>query len=50
VNVESQVTNESIAFANEDLKESSKADGSDDSHNDPAWVDPISGGGMGGGR
>ncbi len=47
VNVESQVTTESINFANEDLEESSKADGSDDSHDDPAWVDPISGGGMG---
>jgi hypothetical protein len=51
VNVESQVTTESIDYSNEDSEEASKADGSDDSHNDdPAWVDPISGGGgMGGG-
>jgi len=47
VNVESQVTTESIDFANEDLEESSKADGSDDSRDDPAWVNPISGGEMG---
>ena len=47
VNVESQVTTESIDFANEDLEESSKADGSDDSREDPAWVNPISGGEMG---
>ena len=47
VNVDSQVTTESIDFANEDLEESSKADGSDESCDDPAWVDPISGGGMG---
>ena len=36
VNVDSQVTTESIDFANEDLEESSKADGSDDSRDDPA--------------
>jgi len=49
VNVESQVMTESIYFANEDSEESSKANGSDDSRDDPAWVDPFSGGGMGGG-
>jgi hypothetical protein len=47
VNVESQVTTDCIDFANEDSEESSKADGSDDSLDDPAWVDPISGGEMG---
>jgi len=47
VNIESQVTTESIVFANEDSEESSKADGSDDSRDDPAWVNPISGGEMG---
>jgi hypothetical protein len=47
VNVKSQVTTESINFANEDSEESSKANGSDDSLNDPAWVNPISGGEMG---
>jgi hypothetical protein len=47
VNVESQVTTESIDFSNEDSEEASReADGSDDSRDDPAWVDPISGGGM----
>jgi hypothetical protein len=44
VNVESQVTIESIDFANEDYEESSKANGSDDSRDSP-----ISGGGKGGG-
>jgi hypothetical protein len=47
VNVESQVNTDCIDFANEDSEESSKANGSDDSHDDPAWVDPISGGEMG---
>ena len=48
MNIESQVMTESINFANEDSEESSKADGSDNSCNDIAWVNPISGGGMGG--
>jgi hypothetical protein len=47
VNVESQVMTERIDFSNEDSEEASReADGSDNSRDDPAWVDPISGGGM----
>jgi len=49
VNVESQVTTESIDFANEDSEESLNANGSDVSIVDPAWVYPIFDGGMGGG-
>ena len=36
-----------VAVANEELEEASKADGSDDSHDDPSCVDSISGEGMG---
>ena len=50
VNVESQVTTETNDFDSEASDESSDANGSDVSGvDDPAWVDPIFDGGMGGG-
>jgi len=42
VNIESQVMTESINFANEDLEESSKANGSDNSRDDPAALMTMS--------
>ena len=48
VNVESQAMSEGIDFTNEKSEEASKADGNDDSRDDPSCVDSISGGGMGG--
>jgi hypothetical protein len=48
VNVESQVTTESIDFANEDSEESSNANESDNSIDDSALIDTMFDGGMGG--
>ncbi len=50
VHVESQVTTEGIeGSSGKDSKEGSKSGGSDDDGNDPLWVEPVLGGGMGGG-
>jgi hypothetical protein len=50
VHVESQVTTEGVeGSSGKDSKEGSKSGGSDNDGNDPLWVEPVLGGGMGGG-